>query len=238
MMREGMACHQARPPCGFARPHPRRARIDQIVRIAGRLASRIGCIGIVGGGLDGAGWDPRCDDLRHKPVLSDTLFCDVFENELHSSLQNPDASFLLALWQMARDGDGIPPETRMPAAQIRRLKPQLMILRPAGDGDWLYESYGAEIAQHSGFDMTGRRVSDFQGELGAFFRGLYLRAMEERRPFGSIHRIGADRTSPLWERLILPVGSADAVTGLYVVNRVREPAVGDAYTERKCLRVA
>ncbi len=165
------------------------------------------------------------------------LHTDVLENDLHSRLQNPDASFMLALWQLARGAGDMPAEAQLPVKQIERLRPQLMVLRPAGPGDWSYEHYGEEIARQAGFDMTGRRVSDFQGPVGDFFRRLYRRVTVERRALGSVHRFSADKASPLWERLILPVGE-DEVAALYVINKVREPSLGDNRAERMAVLAA
>jgi hypothetical protein len=171
-------------------------------------------------------------------VSNDLLHTEVLETDLHSHLQNPDASFLLALWSLARGAGDIPSEQQMPAAQLARLSPQMMILCPDGPEDWIYESYGDEIARHAGFDMTGRRVSHFQGPVGAFFRALYGRVTRERAPLGSVHRFGPERSGPLWERLILPAGDATSVSRLYVVNRVREPALDRGHPERRCVLAA
>jgi PAS domain-containing protein len=154
--------------------------------------------------------------------MSIPLFAETYDDDLHSRLRNPAASFALTLWQLKRTGDAPPQESDFLAAGVDRFAEDLMVLRPLGDDDWRYERYGARIAHDAGFDMTGRRVSDFHGVLSDFFRGIYQRAVRERRPIATLHRYGHFRERPIWERLVMPVAAGANVCGLYVVNRVRE----------------
>lgn len=150
------------------------------------------------------------------------MFTKIFESGFDSCLAAPEASLLYTLWAMARGKRDMPVETDLPSNRLDYLRDDLMILRPLEDGDWLYEHYGKQIAFNAGFDMTGKKVSDFQGGLGAFYSEIYARVAQERRPLATLHRFGSYGERPLWERIILPVGKNDAVSGLYVVNKVRE----------------
>lgn len=150
------------------------------------------------------------------------MFTEVFESNFDSHIRAPEAGLLLLLWRMSLRGADIPLEEDLPASRITLFHRDLMILRPLADGDWLYEHYGASIAAMAGFDMTGRKVSDFHGPMRDFYRMIYHRVAVERRPLASVHRLGQFGETPLWERLILPVTDGEDVTGLYVVNKVRE----------------
>ncbi|MBN8533704.1 MAG: hypothetical protein J0L51_06400 [Rhizobiales bacterium] len=150
------------------------------------------------------------------------MFTKVFESDFDSCLAAPEASFLYTLWVMSRGGSDMPTEAKLPSKRLDYLRDDLMILRPLEGRDWFYEHYGKRIAMHAGFDMTGRKVSDFQGVLGDFYTQIYERVCHERRPLATWHRLGAFDERPLWERIILPVGTGSTVTGLYVVNKVRE----------------
>jgi PAS domain-containing protein len=154
--------------------------------------------------------------------MSIPLFAEVHDDDLHSRLRNPAASFALTLWLMSQGSRSYPEEATLREAGIDRFGGDLMILRPLPGDDWFYEHYGARIAQDAGFDMTGRRVSDFHGVLSTFFRDIYARAVRERRPIATLHRYGHYRERPLWERLVLPVATDGVLSGLYVINRVRE----------------
>lgn len=150
------------------------------------------------------------------------MYSKVFETDFDSCLSAPEASFLHTLWVMARDGRDMPEERDLPSKRLDYLRDDLMILRPLGEQDWFYEHYGRRIALNADFDMTGRKVSDFQGALRDFYTGIYARVCRERRPIATLHRFGAFGERPLWERIILPVGANGTVSGLYVVNKVRE----------------
>jgi PAS domain-containing protein len=150
------------------------------------------------------------------------MFTKVFETDFDSCLAAPEASFLHTLWVMSRCGHDIPFETDLPMRRLDYLRDDLMILRPLEGRDWFYEHYGKGIALNAGFDMTGRKVSDFQGVLRDFYADIYERVRRERRPLATLHRLGNFGERPLWERIILPVGTYRTVTGLYVVNKVRE----------------
>jgi PAS domain-containing protein len=150
------------------------------------------------------------------------MFTKVFEADFDSCLAAPEASFLHTLWVMSRGVRDMPLESDLPSKRLDYLRDDLMILRPLEGRDWFYEHYGKSIALNAGFDMTGRKVSDFQGVMGEFYTQVYERVCRERRPLATWHRLGAFDERPLWERIILPVGTARTVTGLYVVNKVRE----------------
>lgn len=150
------------------------------------------------------------------------MFAEVFEDHFESRLIAPEASLLHSLWVMCRYGRDIPEEEDIPAARLDYLRDDLMVLRPVESSDWLYEHYGRRIALGAGFDMTGRTVSDFRGPLRAFFADVYARVRLERRPLATLHRLGDFDERPLWERLILPVCMGGRISGLYVVNKVRE----------------
>ena len=58
--------------------------------------------------------------------------------------------------------------------KLRRWLGYMMILdHLAAEDDFRYRMYGTRIAEFSGFDMTGRLVSDFNSAVGDFFAELY-----------------------------------------------------------------
>jgi PAS domain-containing protein len=150
-----------------------------------------------------------------------TLYTEVHEQDLMAHVANPKASFAYSCWLLACGGE-VPTEEAFLARRIDWLLPDMMILRPAGGGDFLYVHYGATIVAAAGFDMTGKRVADFQGEIGAFYRTWYANVVETGRPIATVHRLGAYNERPIWERVILPLRQADGEIALYVVNCVRQ----------------
>lgn len=155
-------------------------------------------------------------------MTSGSLFHEIHRSDLHSRLRNPEASFLLACWDMARESQELPDEAAFLKQCIAPTYANLMILRRVDQDDWLYEHYGENIARYAGFDMTGERISAFKGALGEFFRRIYDISVAERRPLMTLHRYGFYKERPMWERLVLPVTIDGSITALYVLNRVRE----------------
>lgn len=149
------------------------------------------------------------------------FYHEMFDSDLRQHIANPEASFALAMWDLARCARDIPTETMLRDKGLGWLMPDMMIMRRRAAG-WMYDHYGANIIRNAGFDMTGRAVADFKGVLRDFYIACYDRAESERRPLGTVHRLGRYDERPMWERMILPVEMEEGGIALYVVNRVRK----------------
>ena len=73
------------------------------------------------------------------------------------------------------------------------------------EDDFLYRLYGTGVQAFSGFDMTGRRVSDFDSEVGRFFHRTYSQCIAEKRLIYSEHGYVHSRRACDWYRVICPV---------------------------------
>ncbi|WP_420403749.1 PAS domain-containing protein [Nisaea sp.] len=87
--------------------------------------------------------------------------------------------------------------------------------------DFRYRLYGSEIAARSGFDMTGKWVSDFRSEIGDVFHSQYRKAVHEKRLIVSRNPYLHSRAPCDWERIICPVASGEQVQ-LVVANHMVE----------------
>ncbi|MGL4242309.1 MAG: hypothetical protein ACRCTI_14460, partial [Beijerinckiaceae bacterium] len=150
------------------------------------------------------------------------LHSEIYAGNLRAHIANPEASFALTCWELARRGDRIPHEASFIRQRIDWLRADMMILRGADTGSLRYDAYGANIAAHSGFDMTGKSLSEFKGALFDFYRDCYARVLATHEPLATVHRLGNYNERPTWERVILPVEEAAGGTALYVLNRVRK----------------
>lgn len=128
---------------------------------------------------------------------------------------------LLDLYQSFSKGRPLPLPELFETAALERFGEDMMVLRQDGD-DFVYDHYGATIAASSGFDMTGKRVSDFKGEVGLFFAECYREVVADRRPMFTLHRATYALDVHMWERLILPVQGERGGLKLVVLNKVRE----------------
>lgn len=105
----------------------------------------------------------------------------------------------------------------------------IMILEYLPDADdFLYRIYGTLIAEQSGFDMTGRRVSDFGSATGQFFETLYREAVGDRKLIYSEHTRVHARYNCDWHRLICPVRADDRIQVVVCNYPVQHPTSEDA----------
>ena len=81
----------------------------------------------------------------------------------------------------------------------------LIVEELEGGDDFKYRVYGSEISFQSGFDMTGRCVSDFNSPFNGFFSQSYRQCIKERALLYSRHRSIQSRFDCDWERVICPV---------------------------------
>jgi len=141
-------------------------------------------------------------------------------DRIDAQVANATVVHLLQLWRRLhqRAGGGIPRFEDFAPAQLDWCAGDLMVLEPAGEDDFRYLHYGANIAAASGFDMTGRRTSEFRSEVGRFFREKYLQCLGGSRPLYTVHRGSHAPAVHTWERLLLPVRAGE-VPRLVVFNR-------------------
>jgi hypothetical protein len=77
--------------------------------------------------------------------------------------------------------------------------------------DFRYRVYGTRVADHSGFDMTGRRVSDFESPVGVFFNDLYRDCVTRKRLIYSEHTRVHGRFDCDWHRILCPALAGDSI---------------------------
>lgn len=148
------------------------------------------------------------------------LYTEVFHTELQSKLRNPEASFALSHWIVAKRGRVMPEDSEFAVQSLEWLKQDLMIIRNNPAGELYYAHYGSRIAQHAGFDMTGKKVTEFKGELGEFYQKIYTGIFANPHAMGTVHRLGHFKERPLWERVMLPVSTNGTMTAIHVINRI------------------
>lgn len=133
------------------------------------------------------------------------------------TVANPDVSRLMAYWQDSRGDAAIPSRTAIDPFALKWCLGHLMVVEALPDGDFVYRLYGSLIVQTAGFDMTGRKVSEFSSEAGRFFAETYRRCLDEGRPLYTQHQ--AIHANPIyrWERLLLPFATGDGTPNFVLV---------------------
>lgn len=115
---------------------------------------------------------------------------------------------LLAFWELwrARD-DALPQLTSERRASLRWCRSNLSEISMETDDDWLYEAFGSQIAQESGFDLSGMRVSELPNDIAALARSHLHHTYKTQKPLYATQRTSATRTRTTWEQILLPFTS-------------------------------
>ena len=95
------------------------------------------------------------------------------------------------------------------------------------EADCYYRLHGSGVAKLYGRDMTGRRGSDFGGQIARFFTATYLAVGRRRRPLFTEHRPPPSVPVEKWWRVILPMVDADDRVAQFLVGIVPSAVHGD-----------
>jgi len=145
------------------------------------------------------------------------VFSKIVE-DLPDKVANKQILDLHSFWMSNRCGNDLPDLASFTKEQLFFIWSRLMIVRRAGD-DFEYLHYGARIAEAAGFDMTGKRTSDFQSEVGDFFHATYLECLSAKSPVYTTHHAEHAASVRSWERLALPVVDGEGVEHIVCYNQ-------------------
>ncbi|GHD63015.1 hypothetical protein GCM10017083_52670 [Thalassobaculum fulvum] len=147
-------------------------------------------------------------------------------------VSNEAIATLYRQWIEAASDEGLPDFALFDPAARPDEADDLMVIEPDGRS-LLYAYYGRRIANATGFDMTGRRTSDFDGETAALAERKYRSVLETRRPLYLISSASRSSAVVSWERLIMPVRAADGRTLIvcYSVPLVHKAEILDSLME-------
>ncbi len=121
-------------------------------------------------------------------------------------------------WVDAAPAEGLPVFRHFDPSVRPQDAGNLIVLEPEAD-TLRYVYYGERIAQASGFDMTGRRTADFEGELAAFAEQTYRSVLASRRPLYMVAHASNTSAVVSWERLILPTRRDDGAEVIVCYSR-------------------
>jgi len=111
-------------------------------------------------------------------------------------------------------------------AKLHRWHEHLMIVDYAEDIDqFRYRLYSPGIVEFTGFDMTGRLVSDFDSEVGRFFERIYRKCLTEKIIVHSEHNRVHARRNCDWHRVLCPVREGNR--NYFVVYNYPVPKEGE-----------
>ena len=145
---------------------------------------------------------------------------DVVWQPAGDSLMLPQLRFLHGYWTELAGTRSMPRASEIDPLGMRPALGYIMLIDPVPGGvDFRYRLYGSRIAAVSGFDVTGRRVSEHPASpyIIAFTLALYRAAVARAVPLFAEHGPPATLHTASWHRVILPLaGAAGEVARLLV----------------------
>jgi len=95
------------------------------------------------------------------------------------------------------------------------------------ENDFLYRMYGTKIVEAIGWDMTGRRLSDYEPVTHSYNLSLYRDCVQRRHLIFSANQRVHGRFRGTWHRLVCPVRADDkvqVVSCAYLISKVEHAA--------------
>jgi signal transduction histidine kinase len=148
-----------------------------------------------------------------------TVLQKEIRTDIAQKVTNPTIQSLYRSWESLCADGGLPSPSDMNPAKLDWCNRNLMLFRRIGDDDFEYLYYGLAISAISKFDMTGKRVSDFDSDVGEFFRKKYLECLDARHPIYTKHNGQHAVAVTSWERLLMPLESDNGEAYILAYNQ-------------------
>lgn len=148
--------------------------------------------------------EPIRDVFRKEGAHGPMVLWDPDANEMSAE---PLAA-LLQYWSSLRRQQALPLADTIDPLAMRRALGYVMLVDAVESGqDFRYRLFGSAVAAVSGFDMTGRLLSDHQASahLRAFSLALYRAALQRRRSVFSQYAPAGTTLTAQWHRVTLPL---------------------------------
>ena len=150
-------------------------------------------------------------------MSSPTVFYGVAYSDLN--IQSEDQYIALSHWNSIRGNLDIPPRKAFDPLDLHRILESVFLAEACGH-DWFYRVVGSEIGRHVGIELTGKLVSACDNTLDtrrilADFKCVSMNRIPYRHLFGCTVR---SKPWLLYDRLLLPMGSANEVTHILGVT--------------------
>jgi hypothetical protein len=130
-------------------------------------------------------WDPRASDMEAAPLAA-----------------------LIEYWSSLREGDALPRADKIDPLGMRRALGYVMLIDAVETGkNFRYRLYGSAVAAVSGFDMTGRLLSEHGAStyILEFSLALYRATMQRRQAAFCHYSPAGTLLTAQWHRVALPL---------------------------------
>ena len=175
-----------------------------------------------------ATWTTLIAEGRLEPVRD--AFCEngaqgpeVTWSPSPSEMGAPPLAALLEYWLSLRKGDDLPPADSIDPLCMRRALGYVLLVDAVDEGrDFRYRLFGSAVAAVSGFDMTGRLLSEHGASayLREFALALYRAAMQRRESVFCTYSPSGTVATACWHRVALPLTNRSGAVSRFLAGTV------------------
>jgi hypothetical protein len=132
----------------------------------------------------------------------------IIWNPPASAMASPPLAALIEYWTALRENGALPLADRIDPLAMRRALGYVMLVDVIRNGeDFRYRLFGSAVAAVSGFDMTGRLLSEHAASayILEFSLALYRAALRRKAPVFSQYAPSGTKVTAEWHRVALPL---------------------------------
>lgn len=147
----------------------------------------------------------------------------------------PQLRFLLRYWRDLAGDQPLPLASAVDAMEMRPALGYILLLDvEAGGRDFRYRLYGSILAAVSGFDVTGKLVSEHfaSRHVVEFALAGYHAVLRRREPLLTDYGPAPTVNTWRWQRLVLPLADTEGATIRFLVGNVPLTRAGQPITQR------
>ncbi|HEX2116684.1 MAG TPA: PAS domain-containing protein [Alphaproteobacteria bacterium] len=167
--------------------------------------------------------DEQLEPVRHAFRENGAQGPEVAWSPGPSEAYAPPIAALLDYWSSLLDGAALPPADRIDPLRMRRALGYVLLIDVVDDGrDFRYRLFGSAVAAVSGFDMTGKLLSEHGASayLREFSLALYRAAMQRRESVFCTYAPSGTVTTVCWQRLALPLTDQSGAVTRFLAGSV------------------
>jgi hypothetical protein len=147
---------------------------------------------------------------------------EVLRSPEPSMIQGNANRFLLEYWLEQRGDAAIPPIKAIDPIKMRPALGRILLVEPVEQGrDFRYRLFGTHVTALSGYDMTGKLLSQhpLPPELICLAFALYRNLLVRPEP---VLTMNMPPLAPFarWERIVLPFAGPDGTVTRFVIGNV------------------
>lgn len=148
---------------------------------------------------------------------------EIIWNPSAERIATPQLRFLLEYWTRLERARRFPALRQLDPVEMRPALGYIMLVDAVDGGqDFRYRLYGSTISFVSGFDMTGRLLTEHPSSTYniEYSLAVYRACLARQEPAHTTHYPSGTAKTRAWQRLILPLTDASGTVAHFLVGTV------------------